>query len=264
MKPYLALFLIAGCAWGQAPEHTHTEHWYPPPCAKGDTGGAAMAGDYYADSKGMFCVHVDPKPAHHRKPKVIGWGSPNPHLYDAPWSTHSGSGSTQPFIVIDGIHDYSFNGELPNAVVKADDMSVKILRPASFHDCSEVNPKDMASAFCNSTQIPEGCRYISHYPPTGESGYECDALTEESIVATDGSKIVKLPDSEYTHLQALRLAVSDEEWRLAQKYGARPAVYHPYIMPTVCVPEGCPKPLPDSPSDTYTFHGQFLLIEKGK
>lgn len=84
------------------------------------------------------------------------------------------------------------------------------------------------------------------------------------IVRTKDATMIELSDDEYAHLQALEQAVANEKSRLAVKYGARQAVYHPYIMPTVCVPEGCPQPVPDAPADAYTFydHDRLLLIER--
>lgn len=87
------------------------------------------------------------------------------------------------------------------------------------------------------------------------------------ILAKDGTLAVMLSDDEYAHLQALRQAVVAEENRLAVKYGAD--------MGQVYVPAPClgrdmgqclaydeSKYLPERKADTYTFHGQFLLIEK--
>lgn len=82
--------------------------------------------------------------------------------------------------------------------------------------------------------------------------------------APNGSQVILIFDSEYSHLQQLRVAVVEEEKRLAVKYGAHQFVHHPYIPPTICIPEGCPRPTPDTPADRYEFHGQFLLIEKTK
>jgi hypothetical protein len=70
--------------------------------------------------------------------------------------------------------------------------------------------------------------------------------------------MVKLPDSEYSHLQDLRKAVADEEKRLAVKYGAKPSCWDtiPKNSDTYCYDGYGP--------DHFEYHGQFLLIEKGK
>ena len=66
--------------------------------------------------------------------------------------------------------------------------------------------------------------------------------------------MVKLSDSEYSHLQELRQQVADEEKRLAVKYGARVGIHF-----TDDFTSGVTGPL-----DHYEFHQQFLLIDKAK
>lgn len=68
--------------------------------------------------------------------------------------------------------------------------------------------------------------------------------------------VVKLSDSEYSHLQELRKAVVDEEKRLALKYGAEEdcETWDRFG----CIRWGTPR------LGTYSYHGQFLIIEKGK
>jgi hypothetical protein len=85
------------------------------------------------------------------------------------------------------------------------------------------------------------------YLPSGE--------VSESITVRDGSTMVKLPDSEYSHLQDLRKAVADEEKRLAVKYGAHNGIENCGFDPAEAVSCG---------ADRYEFHGQFLLIQKAK
>lgn len=121
------------------------------------------------------------------------------------------------------------------------------------------------------TPMPEVQSYptpdMHHYTYDG-AGFN-DATIEvlnpsaSVTVHAKDSTMVKLSDDEYAHLQALRLAVSDEEKRLAVKYGAyvpptRPVEAYGGMYMTMCDRlDGC-RP------DTYTFHGQFLLIEKVK
>jgi hypothetical protein len=76
----------------------------------------------------------------------------------------------------------------------------------------------------------------------------------------DGSKVVKLTNSEYSNLQKLRNAVEDEERMLASKYGA--VLYPGNIMCFSAEGESCDRPV--LPVDHFEFHGQFLIIEKGK
>jgi hypothetical protein len=79
------------------------------------------------------------------------------------------------------------------------------------------------------------------------------------IVTKDGVTAVKLSDAEYSHLQTLRKAVVDEEKRLAKKYGA--VLSNPASCPPYCATfNGAYVWQPDR----YEYHGQFLLIEKGK
>ncbi len=71
--------------------------------------------------------------------------------------------------------------------------------------------------------------------------------------------IVRLPTSEYAHLQALRQAVVDEEKRLAVQYGAYmalTAVSRHYLIACDRI-GGCIRY-----SDHYEYHGQCLLIQK--
>jgi hypothetical protein len=98
---------------------------------------------------------------------------------------------------------------------------------------------------------PNDLKFVPyHYLPSGE--------VSESITVRDGSTMVKLPDSEYSHLQDLRKAVEDEEKRLAVKYGAQEGVPNCGFNPAVAVAcDAVPHP-----GDHYEFHGQFLLIEK--
>lgn len=94
--------------------------------------------------------------------------------------------------------------------------------------------------------------------------YICEAITETSIETVYGSKIVKLSDSEYSHLQQLRAAVVEEEKRLAVKYGAKVELGCVWINTST---SGSGATFCDqvySPGDHYEYHGQFLLIEKGK
>lgn len=76
------------------------------------------------------------------------------------------------------------------------------------------------------------------------------SLHASQMDSADGSKAVKLPDDEYARLQSLRQAVVDEEKRIAVKYGAE----------TRTVDENHLMVVPDH----FEYHGQFLLIERGK
>jgi hypothetical protein len=95
-------------------------------------------------------------------------------------------------------------------------------------------------------------------------GFKASALASPhsaTMFALDGSKAVKLSDSEYSHLQELRKAVADEEKRLAVKYGAEEESCGDLTVTNLRSPTIC-----DSgwvPADHYEYHGQFLLIEKG-
>lgn len=87
-------------------------------------------------------------------------------------------------------------------------------------------------------------------PSAASSGYL-------AVPTNSGMTGVKLSDDEYTHLQALRQAVADEENRLAVKYGA-------HIGVKLCHPDhACFTIYPLAP-DHVEYHGQFLLIEKAK
>lgn len=135
----------------------------------------------------------------------------------------------------------------------------KVVSPSAFHNCSEDNPKDFHSAFCNSHEPHEECHYTPHHEPTGEAGFECDAIVEYSL-HSDGSKVVKLSDEEYSHLQALRQAVVDEEKNLAVKYGADvpPLCSSLFSAQAAHVCEMSPL------GPHYEFHQQFLLIDKSQ
>lgn len=80
--------------------------------------------------------------------------------------------------------------------------------------------------------------------------------TASQIDSAAGS-VVKLSDSEYSHLQQLRASVVEEEKRLAVKYGATPGYDPCEFHQNPCFPA---KP---RLGDHYEFHGQFLIIDKG-
>lgn len=82
-----------------------------------------------------------------------------------------------------------------------------------------------------------------------------------TIKAPDGTVMVLMNGSEYAHLQALRKAVSDEETRLAQKYGAvKPCVVKRYVY--CYLKNDGELESGSTPGDHYEYHGQFLLIER--
>jgi hypothetical protein len=89
------------------------------------------------------------------------------------------------------------------------------------------------------------CRNKGVSGPATYTGYA-------TIQAADGSRVVKLPDDEFDHLQQLRRAVADEEIRLAAKYGAN--LFYLQEKPQNFIQLHAP--------DHYEFRGQFLLIEK--
>lgn len=99
------------------------------------------------------------------------------------------------------------------------------------------------------TCVSDVCRPI-------ESGGD-PSLHASQITSDDGAKAVKLTDDEYAHLRALRQAVVDEEKRLAVKYGAQ-------IEKNLCPPDHACFTIYRSALSHYEYHGQFLLIEKGK
>jgi hypothetical protein len=111
---------------------------------------------------------------------------------------------------------------------------------------------------------------------SGDKRYEY--LNDEMLGSPDGSRVVKLSDAEYTHLQELRKAVVDEEKRIAVKYGADPwSAMDCLNMQRGATKEGMkelniypgltnkcdPEAYPDR-KDHYEYHKQFLIIEKEK
>ena len=85
------------------------------------------------------------------------------------------------------------------------------------------------------------------------------ATPQSLTIQGKDATVVKLSDAEYEHLEALRKSVVDEEKRLAVKYGAS--------MGPSCRPINGTMSACDAiymPTDSYEFHGQFLLIDKAK
>lgn len=119
---------------------------------------------------------------------------------------------------------------------------------------------------CNPAKADEGCqpfyKGFGIIPDDGMFAVVQGSPAASKITASDGSVVVKLSDSEYSHLQALRQAVVDEEKRLAVKYGASmgsdPCGFWNSIVGSV----NCDAPA--RAADHYTFTGQFLLIERAQ
>ena len=74
------------------------------------------------------------------------------------------------------------------------------------------------------------------------------------------TKIVKLTDEEWKHLESLREAVTEEEERLVSQYGGALNDYCVFNNLTSAVND---VPLDCRKKDEWHFHGQFLLIDKG-
>lgn len=78
-----------------------------------------------------------------------------------------------------------------------------------------------------------------------------------AMMSTDDTTVVRMTNEEYSNLQKLRQAVVDEEKRLAVKYGADLNYW--------CGEAGDVCKWPDGwRPDIYTFHQQFLLIDKAE
>lgn len=89
-----------------------------------------------------------------------------------------------------------------------------------------------------------------------------------AMMSTDDTTVVRMTTEEYANLQKLRQAVVDEEKRLAVKYGANLDLFHWYD-PCLTLAQGRPcdsggADVHEEPVDHYTFHGQFLLIDKAE
>jgi hypothetical protein len=126
--------------------------------------------------------------------------------------------------------------------------------PAAFYDYAQ-HPRHEQLGGSYADPIHPLAAYLVNdgrpYPPKGDDD-------SASITVRDGSKVVMLGFAEYSHLQALRKAVADEEKRLAVKYGARPS-----DPGEPCIVSTCDSYWPKyRPADRYEYHGQFLLIEK--
>lgn len=98
------------------------------------------------------------------------------------------------------------------------------------------------------------------------------------VTETEKQIVALLPTDEYSHLEQLRASVVEEEKRLAKKYGAsvpdcsrffgsRMYFNTPHGVSTsfTCMGPGIgDMRWPTFAIDDYQFHGQFLLIQKGK
>lgn len=114
-----------------------------------------------------------------------------------------------------------------------------------------------------SIQVMDESSPLVFYIPTHPSEYLRVPKEYQSSVLVESTygTAVRLGDDEYTHLQSLRKAVVDEEMRLAVKYGANMCINggnYPKEDGSVRTYWQCPG------SDKYEYHGQLLLIEKGK
>jgi hypothetical protein len=132
-------------------------------------------------------------------------------------------------------------------------------------ECSQSKPGKAVPTGCDTED--DAC--VRRLLMTGGSAVPIDPHSDEGLYdprsaysfmkAPDGSKVIQLSDSEYSHLQQLRTAVVEEEKRLAVEYGAD-------------LGQGCGSgdgilaclSMPYRPADHYVFHGQFLWIERAK
>ena len=89
------------------------------------------------------------------------------------------------------------------------------------------------------------------------TGWEMSQQGDNSAtIRVDDSRVVALSPSEYTHLQALRQAVADEEERIAKAHGVR---YN--TGPLFCASSPCFGNLTrEQAVDQYEYRGRFLLI----
>lgn len=108
--------------------------------------------------------------------------------------------------------------------------------------------------------LPSLCEYSDGEDNCEWAVYQLEEQ-ESRTLDTQDTTVIKLSDEEDYNLYRLRIKVTVEENRLANKYGAN---FNTRNCPNIPLGDfsACPSDGPYHIPDTYSFHGQFLIIDK--